>query len=167
MHGSRRLIFRRVPWDNPVGAELRMAQQAELAARFGTPDHEPGPPPSDADVALFLIAYERCSGQPLGCGGIRHLDEATGEIKRVYVLPYARGSEVASSILAVLEDCAAELGYSELRAEAGSVQADGIRLYESSGYARVPNFGPYAEAATSRCFAKAISSRTLAASAAS
>lgn len=167
MHGSRRLIFRQVPWENPVGAELRKAQQAELAARFGTPDHEAGPPPSEADVAVFLIAYERCSGQPLGCGGIRQLDEATGEIKRVYVLPYARGSEVASSILAELEEYAAELGYSELRAEAGSVQADGIRLYESAGYARVPNFGPYADAATSRCFAKTIGARTLAARAAS
>lgn len=167
MHGSRRLIFRQVPWENPVGAELRRAQQAELAARFGTPDHEAGPPPSDADVAVFLIAYERCSGQPLGCGGLRRLDAAIGEVKRVYVLPYARGSEVASSILAVLEECAAQLGYAELRAEAGSVQADGIRLYESAGYARVPNFGPYTDAATSRCFAKAIGTRTLAVRAAS
>ncbi|GLB66399.1 GNAT family N-acetyltransferase [Arthrobacter mangrovi] len=150
-----------------MGAELRRAQQAELAARFGTPDHEAGPPPSDADVAVFLIAYERCSGQPLGCGGIRRLDAATGEVKRVYVLPYARGSEVASSILAVLEECATQLGYAELRAEAGSVQADGIRLYESAGYARVPNFGPYTDAVTSRCFAKAIGTRILAARAAS
>jgi GNAT superfamily N-acetyltransferase len=167
MHGSRRLIFRQVPWDNPLGAELRRAQQAELATRFGTPGHGTGPPPSDADMAVFLIAYERCSGQPLGCGGIRHLDEATGEVKRVYVLPYARGSEVAGSILAALEDCAAELGYSGLRAEAGSVQSDGTRLYESSGYAPVPNFGPYAEAATSRCYAKVVGAETMAANAAS
>ena len=66
-------------------------------------DHEPGPPPSEADTAVFLVAHDKASGQPVGCGGLRILDQHTAEIKRLYVLPYTRGSGVASSILAALE----------------------------------------------------------------
>lgn len=68
MQTNPRLNIRQVPWSNPVGADLRRAQQAELDARFGTPDHEPGPPPSSADCAVFLVAYDKGSGQPVGCG---------------------------------------------------------------------------------------------------
>ncbi|NKX52006.1 N-acetyltransferase, partial [Arthrobacter deserti] len=95
-----RLTIREVPWSNPVGADLRAAQQSELNSRFGTTDHEPGPPPSAEDMPVFLLAYEKSSGQPLGCGGLRELDKSTAEIKRVYVVPYARGSGVSGAILA-------------------------------------------------------------------
>ncbi len=44
MQTNPRLNIRQVTWANPVGADLRAAQQAELDARFGTTDHEPGPP---------------------------------------------------------------------------------------------------------------------------
>ena len=70
MQTNPRLNIRQVTWANPVGADLRAAQQAELDARFGTQDHEPGPPPSEADTAVFLVAYEKGSGQPVGCGGL-------------------------------------------------------------------------------------------------
>ena len=73
-------------------------------------DHEPGPPPSEADTAVFLVAHDKASGQPVGCGGLRMLDAHTAEIKRLYVLPYTRGSGVASSILAALEAHAHALG---------------------------------------------------------
>lgn len=155
MH-TPRLTIKEVPWSNPVGADLRAAQQAELDARFGTAGHEPGPAPSAADMAVFLVAYEKSSGQPLGCGGLRRLDEATAEIKRVYVVPYARGSGVSAAILAALEAKALAAGYVELRAEAGSVQADGRRFYERGGYLPVPNFGPYEGVEGSRCYAKVI-----------
>jgi RimJ/RimL family protein N-acetyltransferase len=97
-----RLTIREVPWSNPVGADLRAARQRELDARSGTAGHDPGPPPA-ADLPVFLIAYEKSSGQPLGCGGLRRLDEASAEITQVYVVPYARGSGVAGAILAALE----------------------------------------------------------------
>ena len=162
MQTNPRLHIRQVPWTNPVGADLRAAQQAELDARFGHSEHEPGPPPSDADTAVFLLAYDKGSGQPVGCGGLRLLDEHTAEIKRLYVLPYTRGSGVASSILAALEGHAHALGISTLAAEAGSVQTDGRQFYENSGFAAVPNFGPYAGVEHSYCYAKRIDSHSAA-----
>ena len=162
MQTNPRLNIRQVPWSNPVGADLRRAQQAELDARFGTPDHEPGPPPSGADCAVFLVAYDKGSGQPVGCGGLRMLDAATAEIKRLYVLPYTRGSGVASSILAALEAEAFRQGITRIKAEAGSAQPDGRNFYENSGFEAVPNFGPYIGVAHSYCYAKSINARSAA-----
>jgi N-acetylglutamate synthase-like GNAT family acetyltransferase len=156
MQTNPRLNIRHVPWSNPVGADLRRAQQAELDARFGTLDHEPGTPPSGADCAVFLLAYDKGSGQPVGCGGLRLLDPVTAEIKRLYVVPYTRGSGVASSILAALEAEAYRQGITRIKAEAGSAQPDGRNFYANAGFEPVPNFGPYAGLEHSACFAKTI-----------
>ncbi|MCC9194671.1 GNAT family N-acetyltransferase [Arthrobacter sp. zg-Y916] len=149
------LSIREVPWSNPVGADLRRAQQAELDARFGGIDHDPAPP-TEADTAVFVIAYERSSGQPLGCGGLRRLDESTAEVKRIYVLPYARGSGVATTVLSALEFRARAAGYGVITAEAGSAQSDGRKFYEHAGYMVVPNFGLYTGLPHSTCYAKVI-----------
>ncbi|MDQ0662381.1 N-acetylglutamate synthase-like GNAT family acetyltransferase [Arthrobacter ulcerisalmonis] len=162
MQTNPRLNIRQVSWSNPVGADLRRAQQAELDARFGRPDHEPGPPPSGADCAVFLVAYDKGSGQPVGCGGLRLLDAPTAEIKRLYVLPYTRGSGVASSILAALEAEAFSKGITRIKAEAGSAQPDGRNFYENSGFEPIPNFGPYIGVEHSYCYAKSINARSAA-----
>lgn len=149
------LTIREVPWSNPVGADLRAAQQSELNYRHGSASAEPAPPSAE-DTAVFLVAYEKSSGQPLGCGGLRRLDDTTAEIKRIYVLPYARGSGVATAVLTALEYRARAAGYAVITAEAGSAQPDGKRFYQHGGYTVVPNFGPYTELEDSVCFAKTI-----------
>ena len=78
------------------------------------------------------------------------------------MLPYTRGSGVASSILAALEGHAHALGITTVRAEAGSAQPDGRHFSESSGFLAVPNFGPYAGLEHSYCFAKTIDSHSAA-----
>jgi GNAT superfamily N-acetyltransferase len=162
MQTNPRLNIRQVSWANPVGSDLRAAQQAELDSRFGGTGHEPGPAPSESDTAVFVVAYEKCSGQPLGCGGLRIVDDRTVEIKRLYVVPYARGSRVASSILASLEGLAHSRGYRVITAEAGSAQSDGRSFYENSGFAPIPNFGPYIGASGSQCYSKALDSHSAA-----
>ncbi|MCU1531561.1 MAG: N-acetyltransferase [Arthrobacter sp.] len=162
MQTNPRLNIRQVTWNNPVGAGLRAAQQSELDARFGTADREPGPLASEADSGVVLVAHDKASGQPVGCGGLRLLDEDTAEIKWLYVLPYTRGSGVASSILAALEAHAHALGITSLSAEAGSAQPDGRNFYESSGFKPVPNFGPYTGMEHSYCYAKTIDSHSAA-----
>lgn len=158
MQTHPKLTIRLVPWSNPVGRDLRTAQQAELDARYGHAAHEAGDPPSAADIAVFLVAYERATGQPLGCGGLRRVERTTAEIKRVYVLPYARGAGIASSILTALEAQAYGAGVTLMLAEAGSAQPDGKMFYESAGYRRIPNFGPYEGLEDSVCYAKPVMS---------
>jgi putative acetyltransferase len=140
------------PWDDPVGAELRRLQRAELDARYGTDDHEPGPLPSAADIDVFLVAVDRDSGEAVGCGALRRLDATTAEIKRMYVAPGMRGSGVATGLLRALESVAAERGWHTLRLETGTEQPDAQRFYRREGYREIPLFGNYVGSVLSVCY---------------
>ena len=145
--------IRTVDWDDPASVELRGAQRAELAIRYETDDSEPGPAPSASDITVFYVAYDD-DGTPLGCGGLRTLDESHGEVKRMFVHPDHRGSGVSSAILSTLEADAARRGWDRLVLETGNRQPDAIRFYQREGYTRIPNFGHYEHNAASLCFEK-------------
>lgn len=139
------------PWDDAAGAELRRRQRAELDARYGCDDHEPGPPPSAADVDVFLVAVDR-EGDAVACGALRELDATAAEIKRMYVVPGMRGTGVATGVLRALESAAAERGWRTLRLETGTEQPDAQRFYRREGYREIPLFGSYAGSTLSVCF---------------
>lgn len=150
----------RTPFDHPDADGLRRAQRVELDARYGSDDHEPGTPPSAADVPVFLVARAD-DGRPVACGGLRPVDDAvagpgTVEVKRMYVVPEARGSGVATGLLRALEDAARERGMRQVVLETGVLQPDAIRFYEREGYSSIPLFGPYVGSAESRCFARGL-----------
>jgi GNAT superfamily N-acetyltransferase len=147
MQTHAKLTIRRVPWSNCVGRDLRAAQQAERGA---------APDPTDADLAVFLIAYERATGQPLGCGGLRWLEPTIAEARPIYVLPYARGAGIAASILTALEGEAHAASVTTVVAEAGTARPGGEPFFEAAGYRRIPNFGPYQESEGSVCLAKPV-----------
>ncbi|MBB5120872.1 GCN5 family acetyltransferase [Streptomyces eurocidicus] len=144
-----------VDWTDPDATALRAAQRAEIAERYGTPDSEPGVPPSAADIAAFFVARED-DGTAVGCGGLRDLGEGSGEVKRMYVAPAARGSGAATHILRALEDWARGRGWTRLRMETGVRQPDAVRFYLRSGYERIPNFGPYEGVPDSMCFERSL-----------
>ena len=155
------LVVRAVPWDDPEGEALRVAQQTEVSARYGTPDSEPGPKPTAADIAVFLVAFdipddEAADGTDVavGCGGLRTLDGTHGEIKRMYVVPERRGTGVSTALLSALEGEARGRGWGRLVLETGDQQPDAMRLYEREGYTRIPNFGYYADSDLSICYEK-------------
>ena len=121
----------------------------ELAARFEggfdacTGDHadvEDMTPPS----GLFVIA--RLDGDAVGCGGFKRVDKATGEIKRVWTAPSARGIGVARRMLRTLEAAAREKGLKTLRLDTNRVLTEAHALYRSEGYGEIARFNdnPYA-----------------------
>ncbi|ALD12745.1 GNAT family N-acetyltransferase [Clavibacter capsici] len=145
----------RVPWDDEDATLLRAAQRAELDLRYGG-DTEPGTKPTAADVAAFLVARD-ADGTPIGCGAIRPLaDRGDGtpwaELKRMYVVPAARGTGVATALLRALEDAARELGVVDLVLETGPEQPDAMRFYAREGWIEIPRFGAYADSEGSRCY---------------
>jgi GNAT superfamily N-acetyltransferase len=143
-----------VAWEHPDAVALRAGQRAEIAARYGTPDSEPGTAPSAADIAVFLVARAD-DGTPLGCAGLRDLGDGSGELKRMYVVPAGRGTGVAPALLSALEQWALGRGWTRLLLETGLAQPDAVRFYTRSGYRRVPNFGTYAGLeSTSLCFGR-------------
>ena len=144
--------LREVAWDHPDSEQLRGAQQAEIAIRYGTPDSEPGPKPSAGDITVFFVAYD--GEEAVGCGGLRSLDELHGEIKRMYVVPHRRGSGVSTAILAHLEAEAQRRGWQRLVLETGEEQPDAVRFYEREGYTSIPRFGYYADSELSLCYEK-------------
>ena len=149
------LLVEAVPFDHPDAVALRTAQRAELTARYGTPDSEPGPAPTAADTTVFLLARDT-AGRPVGCGALRELGDGTGEVKRMYVVPERRRSGVAGAVLAALEAEAARRGWTLLKLETGTEQPDAMAFYERHGYQRIPNFGHYAGSELSVCYERAL-----------
>lgn len=148
------MLIRPVDWDDADGAALRTAQRDELTLRYGDAASEPGVLPSAADMTLFLVAYDEAT--PIGCGGLRALDGSHGEIKRMYVVPAARGTGVSTAILRRLEHEARALGWDRLVLETGEQQPDAMRFYEREGFSRIPLYGHYVDSAISRCYGKTL-----------
>ncbi|MET1044952.1 MAG: GNAT family N-acetyltransferase [Microbacteriaceae bacterium] len=145
---------REVPFEHADSTMLRAAQKAELAARYGTPDSEPGIAPSATDITAFFVAYE--DGMPAGCGGLRKLTDDEAEIKRMYVTPAHRGTGISVAVLEALETFGRETGLVKLVLETGTLQPDAMRFYEREGYVRIPNFGPYVGELLSVCYEKTL-----------
>ena len=130
-------------YDDPDVVRLVVAVQQEYVDRYGGPDearvdlHEFAPP-----QGLFLVAT--LDGVPVASGGWRHIAGDAVEIKRMYVVPAARGLGLARRVLAELESTAAAAGYARALLGTGDRQPEAIALYESAGYLAVPGFGHYA-----------------------
>jgi GNAT superfamily N-acetyltransferase len=154
------------PFDGPVARALVTALDADLDERYaadddlgGEPDHqhlnvlvESVAPP----LGAFLVA--RLDGEPVACGALRPYDAPgrTAELKRMYVVPAARGKGVARTLLSALEAEAVNLGYVRIVLETGLRQQEAIALYESTGYEPIPSFGAFRSSPLSRCYAKAL-----------
>ncbi|MEV6313843.1 GNAT family N-acetyltransferase [Streptomyces sp. NPDC051776] len=152
--------IRAVRFDHPDALKLNDQVQLEYAERYGDGDMTPlDPAQFDPPHGLYLVAYD--GTEAVASGGWR-AQEANGEgyadgdaeIKRMYVVPDARGRGLARRILAALEDSAQSAGRVRMVLETGTKQPEAIALYTSSGYAPAEKFGCYREYESSRCYAK-------------
>lgn len=136
----------KVAAEAPDTADARLCLSTyfrELAARFeagfdaGADDSarvQDMAPPS----GLFVIA--RLDGDAVGCGGFKRVDKATGEIKRVWTAPSARGMGVARRMLRALEAAAREAGVKTLRLDTNRALTEAHALYRSEGYREIARF---------------------------
>jgi GNAT superfamily N-acetyltransferase len=139
--------------EDPRSAAARwaMAQYfAELDARFpggfdaGSALDDAGDdyrPPSGA----FVLARR---GEALvGCGALQRLDVHTGEVKRMWVSPSARGLGLGRALLDHLEELARTLGYTRVVLDTNGSLTEAIALYGSRGYEEIDRYNdnPYAE----------------------
>lgn len=150
--------IRRGTLASPGAARLIAALNAELNATFP----EPGATHFSLDLAriaagdgAFVVAY--LGGVAVGCGAVRRLDEATAELKRMYVDPSVRRRGIGRALVSALESEARQLGTARVVLETGTRLAPALRLYEAMGYARIPLFGEYVSSPeTSLCFGKSL-----------
>lgn len=143
------------PFDAPDAQALCAAQQAEMLALYeGEADIGP-----TRDAWMFVppdgvFVLVRDGERPVACGGIARFDASRAEVKRMYVVPDARGRGLGRRVLEELEEQARSFGYTGLVLETGHKSAAALALYESSGYERIASYPPYDTRALSLCFAK-------------
>ncbi len=121
----------------------------ELAARFeGGFDAGEGDPKLEREMTppngCFVLA--RIDGRAVGCGGLRRIGERTGEIKRMWTAPEARGRGVARRVLHELEALAREAGLNTLRLDTNRVLVEARAMYRREGYREIARYNrnPYA-----------------------
>lgn len=159
-----------MPFDHPDAVKLNDQVQLEYGERYKDDGETEGDvTPLDATMfvpprGLYLLVYDD-QDRPIASGGWRSQDEngegysdGDAELKRMYVIPEARGLGLARRILAALEDDARAAGHTRMVLETGIRQPEAIALYTSSGYLPcAKKFGHYREYDNSRCFAKNLS----------
>jgi GNAT superfamily N-acetyltransferase len=140
---------RRIDAASPDALGLVRAMLAELEGHYGPWDpHAETPSATPQDLGppggCFVALYD--DGRAVAGGGVKRLDGATGEIKRMYVVPDRRGRGLARRLLAELEAAARDLGYARVRLDTGVKQPEARALYTSAGYRDIPDYNdnPYA-----------------------
>lgn len=95
-------------------------------------------------------------GQPVACGGVHPCGAVPGaaELKRIWVEPHARGRGISRLVLTRCELLAASLGYGEVYLDTGPRQREAMRLYETSGYRRIPSYSRNAAGTFTTSYAK-------------
>lgn len=122
----------------------------ELLARFDIPFDPDDPALWEvgdmiAPAGHFLVAW--LDGKPVGCGGLRRFDAASGEVKRVWVARDMRGMGVASAMMDRLEKQARDEGYSRLLLDTNGTLNEARSLYAGRGYREIERYNdnPHAQ----------------------
>jgi GNAT superfamily N-acetyltransferase len=128
--------------DSAEARELVAAMEAWVAEGFGPQDPSRT---STVDVdelvppaGLFVLVRE--DGRLVAGGGVRRLSGEVCEIKRMFVVPEARGRGHGRRVLAALERAAADLGYRFARLDTALSMTTAMTLYRSAGYRSIPDY---------------------------
>jgi GNAT superfamily N-acetyltransferase len=128
--------------DNPVSLDLQRAYFADIASRYPgwSPDLIPSADPAEVapPVGAWVVIY--LNGDPVGCGGLKRLDDTSAELKRIYLGGAARGRGLGRRLLEELELHARDLGYQRLRLDTGNLQPEALGLFRSAGYGEIPDY---------------------------
>lgn len=121
----------------------------ELAARFDvgfdpTRSNPASPEDMTPPAGFFVVAW--LDSAPAGCGALKIGQDGTGEVKRMWTAPTARGLGIARRVLRSLEAKAQEIGLTRLRLETNRTLTEAQALYRAVGYREVAPFNsePYA-----------------------
>ncbi|MCH0567554.1 GNAT family N-acetyltransferase [Streptomyces sp. MUM 2J] len=145
--------------DSPAAAALWRAYYTEVSDRWYLLHEGRRTDPAElereiaaergADLApprgLLLVA--RHGGEPAGTAGVRLLDAATAELKRVFLLPGMRGRGGAALLVGAAEQIARELGAGRMVLDTRGDLVEARALYARLGYAETEphNDAAYAE----------------------
>ena len=98
-----------------------------FAQELKTIDTQYGPPFG----CLILVYHEK---DVIGCFGIRRLDPAIGELKRMFIRPQFRNQGIGKIMLQKAIKMGTELGYKKLRLDTLPSMKAATNLYQSLGF---------------------------------
>lgn len=144
--------------DDPRIPPLMSAYWSEMAHRYGESDGETPLVPLHADTRWLLVQDD--AGSVVGCGAVQPLASTVedapshiGEVKRVYVVPGARGHGHSRLLMAHLVQVARAAGYRTLWLDTGTPQHEAIALYERLGWRQIERYGQFAHDERTLCYA--------------
>ncbi len=83
----------------------------------------------------FVIAYH--NDHPIGCFGIRKIDNSTCELKRMYLRQEVRRQGLGERLLTIAIQTAAGLEYQLMRLDTLPSMTSAIRLYKKLGFKEI------------------------------
>ena len=86
---------------------------------------------------LYLAYWD---GRLAGCIGLRKLDEARGELKRLYVRPDFRGRQIGEQLIRRILDDAREVGYRRVLLDTLPFLHSAIYLYRKMGFYEIGRY---------------------------
>jgi putative acetyltransferase len=100
-----------------------------------TAELEALPSPYTPPHGMLLIAL--IDGDTAGCVALRRLNDATGEMKRLYVRPAFRGSGLGERFVEAVIEAARSAGYAALRLDTLPSMAAAQGLYRKLGFIEI------------------------------
>lgn len=147
----------RVAWDHPDAIGLREAMTAEVAAMYSqeraVANRDGSMPIEPETVVATVLIYD--GETPVAHAALRRLGSEL-EIKRMFVPLSHRGTGIAESLLAEMEQIARDEGVPRVLLHTGTRQHAAIALYKRHGYTEIPVFPPYVGLPHSLCFEKVL-----------
>lgn len=103
-------------------------------------------------ISTAIVIY--VNGAPVCSGCFKVLENATAEIKRMFVQKKHRGKGLSKTVLTELEKWAREKNISTLILETSIHFKVARSLYQNAGFNIIHNYGPYKDLAESVCMQK-------------
>jgi GNAT superfamily N-acetyltransferase len=80
----------------------------------------------------FLLVSR--AGEVIGCGAVRSLAPAVGELKRMWIRPDARGAGAGSALLSRLIEESRALGHTRLLLDTNVTLVEALAMYRKHGF---------------------------------
>jgi DNA-binding MarR family transcriptional regulator/GNAT superfamily N-acetyltransferase len=146
--GRNRAELNEIDPREPAARYCLTEYYAELGRRFKqgfdvTLSRDPDAKDMVRPRGTFIMAMS--DGLPIGCVGLKGNGGDSGEIKRLWVAPSARGLGLGKRLMTAAERAARELSIAVLRLDTNSALPEAGQLYRSSGWREIPRFNddPY------------------------
>ncbi len=128
--------------DSVEARELVAAMEAWVQEGFGptTPDRTSTVTPEEMAPPGGAFVVVREDDRVVAGGGVRRLGDGVCEIKRMFVVPDARGRGHGRRVLEALERVAVSLGYERARLDTATSMTTAMALYASAGYEPIGDY---------------------------